>query len=341
MPDIDPGLLPGDEERQLLRDSLRGWLQQRWPAAGAVERSADSAAVTVLWSGLVQQGLGALGSDPIEGGLREALVAMEELGRAAAPAPLAGALLANLLLSRLGAQHELLAPLHRGEMRLAVALGVDRRIQGGGVLGLVDEAELQHAPEHVAAPALGLHRVGDRIDLGRRLGQAGDHGDLREVQLVQRDAVVDLRRCADAVGPVAEEDLVQVELENLILGQLALNDVGEHHFLQLALVGLLGRQEKVARHLHGDGAAALLLFMGVGEFQHGAQHRQPVDARVLIEAIVFGGDDRLLEQGRHLLDGHRRAPLLTEFGNQAPVVGEHLERRLQPHLAQRLDRGEL
>ncbi|HMO47394.1 MAG TPA: acyl-CoA dehydrogenase family protein [Rubrivivax sp.] len=182
LPDFDPALLPGSEERELLRDSLRGWLQQHWPAAGAVERSADGAAAAALWSGLVQQGLATLGSDPAEGGLREALLVMEELGRAAAPAPLAGALLANLLLGRLGAQLEPLAGLHAGEMRLAVALGDAPRIdaaQAGGALSPVDGAA--HATHLLAPLAQGLALVelragGAQVETARALGLDGHTG---------------------------------------------------------------------------------------------------------------------------------------------------------------------
>ena len=53
-----------------------------------------------VWTQLVEQGLAGLGSEPAEGGLRELAVAMEELGRAACPAPLLGAGLANLALAR-------------------------------------------------------------------------------------------------------------------------------------------------------------------------------------------------------------------------------------------------
>lgn len=95
LPAIDPALLPGGEERTMLRESLRGFLQHHWPAAGAIERAADRYAVAALWQGLVGQGLAALGHDATEGGPREAVLAMEELGRAACPAPLAGALIAT------------------------------------------------------------------------------------------------------------------------------------------------------------------------------------------------------------------------------------------------------
>jgi alkylation response protein AidB-like acyl-CoA dehydrogenase len=83
----------------MLRNSVRGFLETHWPARSALAASEDSAAVAMLWQGLVKQGLSSLGNDPAEGGLREIVVVMEELGRAACPAPLLGSMLANLLLS--------------------------------------------------------------------------------------------------------------------------------------------------------------------------------------------------------------------------------------------------
>ena len=89
--------LPSDEERALLRDSIRGFLAQNWPAAGAVERGRDPAELRRLWKQIAGQGLTALGSDPAEGGVRELVVVMQELGRAACPLPLADAALLNLM----------------------------------------------------------------------------------------------------------------------------------------------------------------------------------------------------------------------------------------------------
>ena len=169
MPDIDPAALPGDEERLLLRDSVRGFLAEHWPAAGAVQRSEDRTAVAALWQGLVGQGLASLGSEPAEGGVREAVLVMEEMGRAACPAPLPGALLANLLLGRFGDEDAgargWLAALHGapadGPVRLALALqgGADDaqagtlRIDDGqanGILAFVDGAP--HATHVLALP---------------------------------------------------------------------------------------------------------------------------------------------------------------------------------------------
>ncbi len=117
--------LPDAEERMMLRDSVRGFLETHWPAAGAVERMHDSVATASLWQALVGQGLALLGSAPEEGGLRELAIVMEELGRAAAPAPQLGAALSNLALT---GSHEALAKrlldrVQCGHARVAVSFG--------------------------------------------------------------------------------------------------------------------------------------------------------------------------------------------------------------------------
>ncbi len=188
IPDVDPTLLPGAEERELLRRSLRGWLQQHWPAGGvpgAVERSADRSAVAALWQGLVAQGLAVLGSNPGEGGLREAVLAMEELGRAAAPAPLAGALLANLLLGRVSGAVDELQPLHDGAMRLAVALSdapQPLQIDGAQASGRLMPVDGGPHGTHLLAPwvqglaLIDLGAGGVQIDPARALGLNGHAG---------------------------------------------------------------------------------------------------------------------------------------------------------------------
>ncbi len=126
MTPLDRQTLPGPEERAMLRDSLRGFLGEHWPAAGAVEHAGDRDATARLWSGLAGQGLAALGWEPESGGLRELAIAMEELGRAAAPAPLLGAALCNLALGPEAADPTsaaLIERLHSGAARPAFSFG--------------------------------------------------------------------------------------------------------------------------------------------------------------------------------------------------------------------------
>jgi len=61
----------------------------------------------------------------------------------------------------------------------------DRGLQRLVGLLLRDVAKILHAPDDVVAPLQCTFRVGDGVVTGRGLGQAGDHGDLRQVQLIQ------------------------------------------------------------------------------------------------------------------------------------------------------------
>src|SRR6267143_3223012 len=115
--------LPNEEVRQMLRDSLRGFLAAQWRADG--EQATPPEEVSATWTRLVGQGVASLGCDFTEGGLREILVVMAELGRAACPAPMWSAALANLALSgvRSEAAVELLEKLHAGAARVAFSFG--------------------------------------------------------------------------------------------------------------------------------------------------------------------------------------------------------------------------
>ena len=120
---MDVSQLPSDEIREMLRDSLRGVLAEHWNAADAATPTTLPAAISLIWSKLVGQGIASLGCDVSEGGFREILVVMAELGRAACPAPMWSAALTNLALSdcNIDIAHGLLERLHDGTARAAFA----------------------------------------------------------------------------------------------------------------------------------------------------------------------------------------------------------------------------
>src|SRR5215470_4077710 len=125
-----------DSERDLLRQSVRDLLASIWPVDKAVENCADAQAIAKLWPAMARQGLATLGCDAAEVGSRETLIVFEELGRAACPAPLLGAVAANLALATQtsNAARALLADLHQGNATIAVALGAfDGDPAAGGV----------------------------------------------------------------------------------------------------------------------------------------------------------------------------------------------------------------
>jgi acyl-CoA dehydrogenase len=125
-----------DSERGMLREAVRSLLTRHWPADGAVERSDDARAIAALWREMAGQGLATLGSNPAESGLREIVLVFEELGRASCPAPLLGAVAANLALAnqRSNVARDLLERLHQGEASVAAVLGgFDGDPAAGGV----------------------------------------------------------------------------------------------------------------------------------------------------------------------------------------------------------------
>ena len=149
-----------EEERTLLRDTVRGLLAEEWPVDGAVERASDANAMDRIWHSLARQGLTKLGFDAEEGGLREILLVCEELGRASCPAPLLGAVLVNLLARGKGREAESLASLcealHSGSAIAAVAFGAfdgdaaagEVRWRNGGVSGHVAFVENASSATH-------------------------------------------------------------------------------------------------------------------------------------------------------------------------------------------------
>ena len=153
---------PGQEERELLRDSVRGFLGQHWPVERAVGGHADAQALAAIWRGLAGQGLTALGSDPEFGGMAEVLMVMEELGRAACPVPLQDAVLANLALGQSvdSQAREVLAALHSGDARLVWAFGAADGDANAGVVtvrgnhadGLLRFVDGGQAATHVLTP---------------------------------------------------------------------------------------------------------------------------------------------------------------------------------------------
>lgn len=141
---------------------------------------------------------------------------------------------------------------------LHVVGGVDRLLDGGLVALLVDEAELEHALEDPVAPLRTAGRVDQRVVARGRFRQAGDHRHLGQAQVFDRLAVIDLCGSLDAIGTVAQVDLVDVELEDLVLGQLSLDLQGQEDFIDLSREASFIGKEVVLRYLHGDGAAASL-----------------------------------------------------------------------------------
>ena len=219
--------------------------------------------------------------------------------------------------------------------RALVRLGVHRGRLRLAHFRLGDEAQFGH-PLHDVVPADPVaFRIADRVAAGRELRGARQGGDLVQGQFGQRLAVVELRGRGDAVGPVPEEALVEVQLEDLVLAQLALHFQRQQHLGELARVAVLGGQVELAGNLLGDGRAARdALVVGGGQQPDGAGHALVVDAGVLVEPVVLDRDEGLRDVLGDFLDLDRITPRLTEQCDQLAVARMDVKRLLQFHRAQ-------
>src|SRR5262245_10956658 len=187
---MDGTQLPGDEERNMLREAVRVLLAQHWPADKALAFAADTARLRGIWSILGEQGYAALGTDPAAGGLREILVVMSELGRAACPAPMIDAALLNLLLGGEGQARDFLSDLQGGHAFACLSFaGADPdpaagRITGanGKFGGTVNFVETAACATHFAflegdGTALVIAPMGDSISMApaRAMGADGQY----------------------------------------------------------------------------------------------------------------------------------------------------------------------
>lgn len=127
-----------DADREFFRHTVREFLSKHWPAGRDITASGDKAAIAALWTEMSGLGLTSLGIDASEGGVREIAIVFEELGRASCPAPMLGAVLANIALAsrrETEAASTLLDALSAGRARIA---GVFGAFDGDASAGHVD-----------------------------------------------------------------------------------------------------------------------------------------------------------------------------------------------------------
>lgn len=193
--------LPSNDVREMLRDSLRGLLSEHW--APRPDVSASPEAITAIWSKLIGQGIGSLGTDFSEGGLREILVVMNELGRAACPAPMASSAAINLVLSKSQNREAiaLLDALHSGLAQASFCFGRFDPDSGAGAISIESgdvtgqlrfievAASCTHLVVAVEGPALAVIKtdaVGVKLQPTRAMGAWG----LYEARLSAAPAVL-------------------------------------------------------------------------------------------------------------------------------------------------------
>ena len=205
-------------------------------------------------------------------------------------------------------------------------------------LAIGHEAALHQRRQHDVGAAAGSRQVDVRGILGRRLEQAREHRRLCQVQILDVLAEIEIGCRRDAERAAAHIGPIQVELENLLLGQVHLEPDRQEGFLDLAFDRALIVQEQVLGQLLCDARAALHDRIRPDVLRHGADQPEEVDAPMLEEAAVFGGQHRLDDMIGHLVDRNRIAPddaalsdlvaVPVEKGDREVVLPEPVARRL-------------
>ena len=149
---------------------------------------------------------------------------------------------------------------------------------------------MHHLIEHVRLAVPGGGHVRVRVVERRRLRQAGQERRFGQRQIFGRLAEIGFGGRFDPIGPIAVQDLVHVHLEDLILGVAAGQLHGQEGLFDLAFGGLLGAEQGVLDELLGDGRGAALGCAAAYPLVRGAHDGAHVEARVVVERGVFGGD---------------------------------------------------
>ena len=223
--------------------------------------------------------------------------------------------------------------------RAAPLGGEQPEVRRGDPLGVrrLQESRVHHSVQHDFPSSLGRRGMVERGVGGRRARQPRQQRRLAQLQIRDRLAEVGARRRLDPVGALAEVDLVQVHLEDAILGVPTLQLEREHGLLQLALEALVRGEEEHLRELLRDRAAALGEPSAPVVLVERAQDTDRVQAEVGVEALVLGRDQRVAQRARDRRQRHEDAPLDLVLADRLVVLVEDL-RALER--LDRLERGD-
>ena len=194
------------------------------------------------------------------------------------------------------------------------------RIQSFFILFPGNELVFIHTPEHVIRPVVGNRRVipilalagiqvPPRIVVIGVIGRTGQHGAFPDAQVTQVFAEISLGSDLDAVIVFAQEDRVQVALQDLVLCIAVLQLQGKVSLLDFPLIALFRRKQGVFDQLLCNGGTALCGGRGQVEYQRTHNPLQ-VHTVVGIEAGVLHRDKGI---AKHFWHGRQR--------HQYPVFG--------------------
>ena len=192
--------------------------------------------------------------------------------------------------------------------------------------GLTEPSMAHHQIEHGALALACAVQIDQRIEFRGLLRQTGQDGGLAVGQFVGGFTEVGQSRGLDTVSAMPKVDDVEVDLQQFIFGIERGEIAGQvvfHGFAFIALgKALVCIQKEMAGQLHGDRAGPGLDRIGRLVTLKGDQQAGIVNAPVLVEGCILGGDDGFPEKRRDLFERDPGSPaLFVQFGDQlAPSI---------------------
>ena len=210
------------------------------------------------------------------------------------------------------------------EARFAARADGQRPGRGEFGVGRAYEPVGRHAPKDPVPPVDGGPVVADRMVVVGPLGQRGQERRFRQRQFVERLVEIVQRGGRHAIRAETQVYLVEVELQDLILGEGPLDPESEDRFLDLALDGGFVRQQEILRHLlrdrrRADKASVRGVIHEVRD--GGPQNPGQVHARMPVERLVFRRQKRVNDPFRNGCDRHEHPFLAGVLGEQRAVAG--------------------
>ena len=188
------------------------------------------------------------------------------------------------------------------------------------VLGVVEEVLRAHLSEHERSPRERLRQILARRERFGPGDEPCEQRCLRDRHVLRRLREVVARGLLDAVPPVTEVDVIEVELEDVVFLQLLLEAPREERLADLPPVSALGVEEEVLHHLLRDGRPSLTRATRAEVDEQGSQDPVIIEPLVLVEAGVLRGEDRELHVGRERRDRHHGTPLGEDLRKHGAVA---------------------
>src|SRR5262249_51649557 len=159
--------------------------------------------------------------------------------------------------------------------------------------------------DDVIAPLYRALALAEWVQDARRLWQRRQIGRLRQGQLVDRLVEIKQRRRRNPISAEAEVDFIEIELENLLLRIGPLDLERQQRLLDLARERNLVGEKEVLGDLLGDRGGALRPLVRSEVLQvepPGAGDAVEIKAGMLVEILVFGGNEGIDDELRHRLN---------------------------------------